>query len=436
MRRKLKVNWTPSSRQWVKQYQGKKYYLGTGRCKSDRKSYNRAVAKLNEIKRMVYAGESVASIKVLSKKSTLSTKRNWNPRLVSTVVRNFVKTKREVAESSNEEELSFSRVQSLKNRLQHFRDYFANESLSLISESQLNKWSLANAKRVQDGIIKPSTLHQEYNAVKQIYRWSYKQHIINVLPRNLGDIGKQSKAYRRKMKSVKRHLFFTKEEIQKLYMGCCKENFDSSWLTRTDTEIELLKLAVVLSLNTGMTQKDLNDLLFEEIYVDTNPPRCIRKRSKTGEDSNHILWRESMLLLDKHLEGKTFGDTVLSRKDGRDLIIPTVKNGKRTGGRSDILGAMFKRLVERVLGKDDKRRFRELRRTSAEFCKKRMVGTEKLFLSHADGSMSSFYTTPAQEQFDSVLSQLEVDLGFVKSASIPCHTTINKTLVDETSTKG
>ena len=142
-----------------------------------------------------------------------------------------------------------------------------------------------------------------------------------------------------------------------------------------------------------------------------------------------------MLLLDKHLEGKTFGDTVLSRKDGRDLIIPTVKNGKRTGGRSDILGAMFKRLVERVLGKDDKRRFRELRRTSAEFCKKRMVGTEKLFLSHADGSMSSFYTTPAQEQFDSVLSQLEVDLGFVKSVSISCHTTINKTLVDETSTK-
>jgi len=89
-----------------------------------------------------------------------------------------------------------------------------------------------------------------------------------------------------------------------------------------------------------------------------------------------------------------------------------MKNGMKTGSRSDALGASFKRLVERVLGEDDPRRFRELRRTGANFCKQREPGTETLYLSHADGRMSSLYTKPAQKRFDVILTYLEADMGF------------------------
>jgi|TARA_R100000458_G_C8270751_1_gene245502 hypothetical protein len=44
-----------------------------------------------------------------------------------------------------------------------------------------------------------------------------------------------------------------------------------------------------------------------------------------------------------------------------------------------------------------------------------MPGTEDLYLSHAEGKMSKQYTTLAgpQKQFDTMLTYLEVDLGFL-----------------------
>ena len=56
------------------------------------------------------------------------------------------------------------------------------------------------------------------------------------------------------------------------------------------------------------------------------------------------------------------------------------------------MGDKFKRLVKRVLGDDDLRRMRELRRTGADFVKQREVGVEKLYLGHTDSSMSGRYT--------------------------------------------
>jgi len=187
---------------------------------------------------------------------------------------------------------------------------------------------------------------------------------------------------------------------------------DSKWWSRTDTEIGMLKLAIVLAVNTGMTQQDLSDLTMDELHLGKRPPRCIRLRSKTGQESNHWLFRESVRLLKEHTEGKKGSDKVLLRRDGRPLVVASMRDGMKTGSRSDALGASFKRLVERVLGKDDKRRFRELRRTGADFCKQREAGTETLYLSHADGRMSSLYTNPAQRRFDVILTYLEADMGF------------------------
>jgi integrase len=295
--------------------------------------------------------------------------------------------------------------------LQHFVDTFGDVSLASITGAELQRWANKNGKRVGTGEIQPSTLRQDFRCVRQLYNWAYDQHIIEERPRNLKNFGKQTQSAirKRKRKPVRT---FTKAEIQKLYKGCDTKKLISKWWNRTDTELPMLKLAIVLAVNTGMTQQDLSDLRMNELFLEKRPPRCIRQRSKTGQDSNHWLFRESVRLLKEHCEGKKGEDRVLLRRDGRPLVIASVVDGIKTGSRSDALGASFRRLVERVLGKDDPRRFRELRRTGANYCKQREAGTETLYLSHADARMSSLYTKPAQRQFDKILTYLEADMGF------------------------
>ncbi len=417
-----KVGWDNHNKQWVKTINRKRFYLGAGRGKSDRESRKLALLKLKEIEIRLAAGQVVETAKDVpspqkAERKKTTPRRKYHPQMVKTIIRKFLKDKMAVATSSDGEDLTFGRVQNLKNRLQHFLDYFGERKLTTITEADLTRWSQKASKRVQDGEIKSSTLRQDFNAVKQLYTYARKQGLIKSVPLNLEDLGKQTKSQRKKQGKTKRHLFFTKQEIQQLYQSCCKDSMDSKWKNRSDTEAELLQLCIVLALNTGMTQQDMNDLVVGDLYLKKRPPRCIRLRSKTGMESNHILWRKSVAGLKERCKSKRMDELVFHRRDGRTLIVHTTekggrRNGRKTGGRSDVLGASFRRLVQRVLGEDDPRRFRELRRTGAEMCKQRMRGTEDLYLSHAEGKMSSFYTTSPQKDFDKMLTYLEKDLGF------------------------
>ena len=413
-----KVNWTPSSKQWVKQYKGKKYYLGQGKNKSDRESYHRAVKKFEEIKNQVDSGGEVLSTKEILPEKPKSKKkkssRPWNPRRVKTVVKRFLDDKRRIA-VSNPDELTLGRVQNLKNRLQHFVDHFENELLSRVTANELNRWVKKSAKRVEKGEIAPATLRQDHLAVKQLFKYAYEEEIINSTPRNLDKLTKRSKRSAKASTRTRRDKHFSKQEIQLLYQSCNVDHMDSKWLNRGDTHIEMMQLAIVLALNTGMTQEDLNDLTVGDIYLNKRPPRCIRQRTKTLVDANHLLWRESVRLLKPHMTGKKMNDLILLRKDGRPLITQSTNNrGVLTGGRSDVLGACFTRLVKRVLGKDEDKRFRDLRRTGANMCGQRFPGMDETYLAHAERKASSYYSLPAQRQFDTMLTYLEKDLGFSK----------------------
>ena len=44
---KFELTWVASLRQWRKRHKGQTYYLGTGKGKSDRAAYRRALAKWN-----------------------------------------------------------------------------------------------------------------------------------------------------------------------------------------------------------------------------------------------------------------------------------------------------------------------------------------------------------------------------------------------------
>ena len=417
--KKLKVNWVPSNKQWVKFYKGKRYYLGTGRGSSDRDSYNLAVKRFLAIKKKVDSGEEVSTGKSVlpgpkkkkKKKQSTRRKRKWNPKRVSSLISKFLKDKMRSATSSNGRDLSFGRVQQLKNRLQHFRDFFGNQLLTDITANDITKWSQSNAKRVEKGEISPSTLRQDYVAVKQLFAYAYEEELTQTEgPRNLKKLGRMTKSQRKKQGKSKRFKFFTKNEIQLLYESCDRDSMDPKWLNRGDTEVETLQLAIIIGINTGMTQQDLCDLEVGDLYLKKRPPRVIRQRSKTGVDSNHLLWKKSVEGLKERCAGKKMRDKVFTRRDGRPMVTHS-PNGFRN--RSDVLGASFKRLVQRVLGEDDDRTFQSLRNTGADMCKQRMLGTEDLYLSHAEGKMSANYTKPAQRQFDTMLTYLEKDLGFI-----------------------
>ena len=185
-----KVNWDSHNKQWIKTYKGKRYYLGTGYGSSDRESRRIAVERMEEIKKRVDAGELIDTAKDVparkqkTKKKTKkkTVKRIWNPKLVRYVINRFLKDKMHTATSTNGEDLTYGRVQNLKNRLQHFNDYFGDRRLSSLTANDITRWSQVNSKRVEKGEIAPSTLRQDFVSVKQLFRYAYKQELINKYP--------------------------------------------------------------------------------------------------------------------------------------------------------------------------------------------------------------------------------------------------------------
>lgn len=418
MGKRKEVNWDKNLKQWFKTIDRKKYYLGAGKGVSDRASRRLAIEKVRKLQQELGKGTPVRTakdIKTPKKKITrnrkkTAPKRKWNPKQVTSVRNKFIKEKKRQADVGD---ITVGRVQNLEGRLKHFVDTFGTTKLSSITATDITRWSTKASKRVANGDIAPRTLQQEYNAVKQMYKYAYKEEIINSIPRNLDDLGKQTRIQKMRTKK-KRHLYFDKKEIQELYESCSLEHMCPKWKNRTDTETQTLQFAILLALNTGMTQQDLSDLEVGDCALTKRPPRILRQRSKTGVESNHLLWRKSVEGLKILCKGKKKNALVFTRKDGRPLVIHSVnRKGVKTGGRSDVLGASFKRLVKRVFGDTDERRFRELRRTGAEMCSKRMGrDIAELYLAHADGKVSSAYITSNQKEFDKMLTYLEVDMGF------------------------
>ena len=414
-----KPKWRKEDRCWVKFVDGKRHYLKQAPNKSCRESYRVAVQRLNEIYKLVDAGKPVPAgmSQMLSQDSSAAPevkveKRSYNPRRVPTVIRKFLKEKQAIADASNGEDLTHSRVSDLRSRLAHFGDYFKDALLSQITGPELKKWSVVASSRVAEKKVAPATNRKDMQCVRQLFRWALKNDLISKLPKTLDELGHQTRVQKKKQNAAKRHLFFEPKEIKQLFEALDPVKMDPKWKNRTDQDWELLRVSMVLALNTGMTQQDLSDLKVGEVFLSKRPPRIMRQRSKTGAESNHRLWTKSVEMLKPRLNGMKHHETVFQRRDGRPLVTQTLKDGRNTGGRSDALGAAFKRLVHRVLGDDDPRRFRELRRTGADRCKQRKRGLEKMYLSHEDGEMSAFYTKPAQDEFDQLLGWIGKDFGF------------------------
>ncbi len=407
-KREYTLTYHKTLRGWRKVYKGKTLWCGYAKSKSDRAAYRAAQDNFNKIKAAMDSGEYSTDLANTIRKQNAPKKkkqtRRWNPKRVTSCLRKFFQAKQAEVDAG---EIGISRLSDLKSRLNGFKEYFGQEDMHRITETDITKFKQHESKRVSKGEIKVSSLGQDYKAVRQFFNWCYKQRIIPERPRNLSDLSVTIRP--------KKVRFFNKKEIQKLWEGCDRTRLDPKWLKRTgvETDYEILKATILLGLNMGYTQMEVSTLRVEDCSFTTRPARIIKHRHKTGVSMNHLMWKQTRDLLKKHCLGKKPNELVFTRPDGRPLVpYSTNADGKRTGGRSDYLGNKFMRLVERVLGKDDPRRLRQLRTSGANYCKKKWLGLEKLFLGHKDSGMSALYTDPAQKKLDTALCFMEKDFGF------------------------
>jgi integrase len=175
------------------------------------------------------------------------------------------------------------------------------------------------------------------------------------------------------------------------------EIFEGQEITRLlDESRDMIRLMILLSLNTGMTQIDISDLSHSE--VDWKRGRLTRKRSKTGDHVNvplveYALWPETFSLLTRLRSSDP--DRVLLTKSGKPWV-------NRKESNIDSVRIEFNKLNPTLS-------FKHLRKTAAT-----MLGSHgeyrayaQFFLGHAPTSVAdSHYIKPSQERFDAAVHWL------------------------------
>jgi integrase len=173
-----------------------------------------------------------------------------------------------------------------------------------------------------------------------------------------------------------------------------------------------LRPALLLMANCGMTQKDVSDLLDEE--VDWVAGTVTRKRSKTRHEPNvptvtYRLWPTTFVLLQKHRSGQ---DRVLLTVEGKPYVRSEIRDGKLV--KTDGIYEQWKH-TQRRLGVGHLR-LKQLRKLGAS-----LLASHKdygrlvpYFLGHSPRTVADrHYVVPPQELLDEAVTWLGQQLGQV-----------------------
>jgi integrase len=195
----------------------------------------------------------------------------------------------------------------------------------------------------------------------------------------------------------KKIIYFTPAEIKKLLGGC-------------DGYSERTKLFLLLMLNCGMYQKDIADLLHEEMHWDAGTiTRKRSKRKKGGFEVTYKLWPETFELL-KRLRTPGEAGRVLLSGEGNPLVDYSVKEDGSLR-RYDLVNEAYQNLCDRV---GEEKPIKVFRKTSADRLEKHPVYGRfyDYFLAHAPKSVGerNYVAKPSQELFDEALEWLRREL--------------------------
>jgi hypothetical protein len=382
---------------------GKLYYLGKGRGISDRASYNKAVLEWKRVLRA--ASEAASQPKEKPDSAAVATPpmaaagepRSENLRQS---VERFIQSKAREARAG---EISPRRTAVLRSGLSHIVEMFGEVPTRSLGAPQVKavKDYLLDLKA--KGQLKSSTAKLYFGDYRGFMRWAWQEESLPNLPRNLSE-----RLFKDTQRDAKPKQYFQPKEVQRLYQYCLELHRKSVADGKADEERDLMTAALLLGLNCGFTQSDIADLKVGEVNLFGKKHRIVRKRSKTQVPSNHLLWRKTAEALRGWIEGKAPEHLVFQKEDRS----PVAGRGENEG-RHDIVGQKFARVIKAVFGQSDSRRFRELRRTSANRCAQRKgESVAQWFLAHTDKNVSSHYIERPQKQLDVMLAYLEVDYGF------------------------
>lgn len=380
---------------------GKLYYLGKGRGISDRASYNRAVLEWKRILRASEPAESDDRTRSsLREKPEVSAPGASRSETLRDAVERFIDAKRREARAG---QISHKRAVVLRCGLSHLLEMFGEVPMHSLGATQVDAFRNRLLDLKAKGRLKSSTANLYFADFRGLLRWAWTNESLANLPRNLSTL-----PFSDTRRDAKPKLYFSPKEVQQIYRQCLDFHRKGVAAGNEVQERDLMTIAVLLGLNCGFTQSDLADLKVGEVALATKTPRIVRRRSKTQVQSNHLLWRKTAEGLKGWTDGKSPDDLVFRRSDGS----PVAGRSSETG-TYDLVGRRFTAIVKAAFGEGDPRRFRELRRTSANRCAQRKgQSVAEWFLAHTEKHVSSHYIERPQRALDVMLAYLEVDYGF------------------------
>ena len=306
-------------------------------------------------------------------------------RTIAAQIDMFLDTKEQEAGANG---VSVSRLYSLRLHLTGFASWIGvGTAVDKISGTDLINYRLQLLKKVADGEFARTTASDRLSSVKSFVRWLWQSEAIENLPRvlhprsKLLEIGKSSTDI----------LTYTEAEIAKLLQQAS----------------ERTRLFILMTLNTAMTQKDISDLMCDE--VDWEMGRINRKRSKTRKSANvptvsYLLWPETRELLTKHRSNDLAGRVFLNSR-GEPLLTEQIgEDGKYS--KMDNVRSAFDRLRKKS---DIDKPFKCLKKTSASRLREsqQFHSVVGLFLGHAPREVSDrFYAAAPQQLLDDAICWL------------------------------
>lgn len=293
-------------------------------------------------------------------------------------------------------QLTKTTARDSREKLKKFRNWIGDKTpISSINSETLKKFYMHL-------LTQEFTNKQNYfNYARSFIRYCWRQDECNLenLPKNIDDRGTFSFRNVNKVQPKKRlKELWTKEEIQ-------------SVIAKNSKMPERYQCWILLMLNCGFTQTDLNDLKREEI--DLKSGRIIRCRTKAENYSNapivnYKLWDKTLELLSSQLDACTDPVYALQASKGARLIretITTDKAGTVKVARFDNTSRHWQK-VRKDAGLNGKQ-LKFIRKTGSTTIRGNLKFTslEKLYLGHSPDNIADLHYNVMEGQVFKPLDQ-------------------------------
>lgn len=362
---------------WRKQINGQVYYFGFADSPNDTKAYRAAEDEYFQFRKKI---EAASSVQIPLAKAT-----------VTDVSEKFLQDLQDRYERG---EVSASYLEKSRCCLDDFCLFVQTQRrFSSIGELDLTDYrnhilTLPVSDKIRKK-ISPQTAKGRLATVRTLYRWAWRMHVVENMPRNL-------EGYANVELPDPKAEIFTLDELKTL------------WQKATPR----VRCWMLLALNCGFYQGDIAELTASE--VDWAEGRITRKRSKTGVLGSFKLWQTTLdhMLEQREPEAKDDERLFLTRPrfDGEAIVpLVTEKIVDGTVRRTDAVKTGFWKLLRKI-GINSGRSFSSLRNTGASMIDEIDPLVTELYLSHATVGMKKHYVKRDWSRLDRALGKMEKQL--------------------------